>query len=398
MRRIRNVKIVATLGPASAGPEMVEALFVAGVDVFRVNMSHSSHEALARYHEIIRGIEARRGRPIGILADLQGPKLRIGSFKEEKVELKAGDSFVLDNDSRPGDESRVELPHPEIFAAAMPGEHLLLNDGRVRVEIIEVQPERLITRVIFGGTLSARKGVNVPDAVLPLAPLTEKDHADLEFAAALGVDWIAQSFVQRAQDVIEARRLIAGRAGIMVKVEKPAALKEIDEIIEASDSIMVARGDLGVELPLEEVPGWQKRLTRGARLSGKPVVVATQMLELMIVEPVPTRAEVSDVATAVFEGADAVMLSAEFGDRRLAGQGGRDDGPHRPCGGERSALSRARAGRAAPSRSRPRPTPSPMPPARLPRRSAPRPSSATPDRARRASGWRASGRRCRSSR
>jgi len=311
VRRNRNVKIVATLGPASAEPEMVEALFVAGVDVFRVNMSHSSHEMLSHYHQTIRGIESRRGRPIGIMADLQGPKLRIGSFSTERVVLKAGDTFVLDTEPRPGDQRRVELPHPEIFAAATPGQHLLLNDGRVRVEITEVAPQRLSTRVIFGGPLSARKGVNVPDVVLPLAPLTEKDHADLEFAARLGVDWIAQSFVQRAQDVTEARRLIGGRAGLMVKVEKPAALKEINAIIDACDSIMVARGDLGVELPLEEVPGWQKRLTRAARLSGKPVVVATQMLESMIVEPVPTRAEVSDVATAVFEGADAVMLSAE---------------------------------------------------------------------------------------
>jgi len=312
VRRTRNVKIVATLGPASSSEEMIERLFECGVDVFRINMSHSSHDDLRARHGIIRAIESRRGRPIAILADLQGPKLRIGTFAgNAEVRLVPQQLFVLDDDPTPGDATRVHLPHPEIFAAIRPGEHLLLNDGRIRLEVIESSPRRIDTRVVFGGALSARKGVNLPDTILPLAALTAKDRSDLEAAASLGVDWIAQSFVQRPDDVEEAKSLVRGRAGVMVKVEKPAALKAMDEIIAMADSLMVARGDLGVELPIESVPGWQKRLTRAARREGKPVVVATQMLESMIVEPVPTRAEVSDVATAVFEGADAVMLSAE---------------------------------------------------------------------------------------
>ena len=311
MRRQRKVKIVATLGPASNTPEMIDRLFIAGVDVFRVNMSHSSHQDLQRYIGMIRDVEAAHGRPIGILADLQGPKLRIGTFTTDEVTIKAGDTFVLDTDPKPGDAHRVNLPHPEIFSAVTPGEHLLLNDGKVRVEIIEADDQRITTRVIFGGILSARKGVNLPDTVVPLAALTDKDRADLEAACMAEVDWIALSFVQRPEDVAEARKLIRGRTGIMVKVEKPAALQCMPEIMDLCDSIMVARGDLGVELPIEAVPGWQKRLTRSARMAGKPVVVATQMLESMVEQPVPTRAEVSDVATAVYEGADAIMLSAE---------------------------------------------------------------------------------------
>lgn len=291
---------------------MIERLFQNGVDVFRINMSHSSHMALEERLAVIRGIEKRYGRPIGVLVDLQGPKLRIGTFAEEAgVRLEARQRFILDDDPKPGDSTRVHLPHPEIFAAVKPSENLLLNDGRIRLEVKDVSPGRIVTEVVFGGQLSARKGVNLPDTIVPLTALTEKDRADLEFAAALGVDWIAQSFVQRPQDVAEARMLVRGRAGIMVKIEKPAALNGLDEIMGLADALMVARGDLGVELPIESVPGWQKRLTRAARREGKPVVVATQMLESMITEPVPTRAEVSDVATAVFEGADAVMLSAE---------------------------------------------------------------------------------------
>ena len=291
---------------------MIERLFQNGVDVFRINMSHSSHAALEERLAVIRGIEKRYGRPIGVLVDLQGPKLRIGTFADEAgVRLEARRRFILDDDPKPGDSTRVHLPHPEIFAAVKPSENLLLNDGRIRLEVKDVSPGRIVTEVVFGGQLSARKGVNLPDTIVPLTALTEKDRADLEFAAALGVDWIAQSFVQRPQDVAEARMLVRGRAGIMVKIEKPAALNGLDEIMGLADALMVARGDLGVELPIESVPGWQKRLTRAARREGKPVVVATQMLESMITEPVPTRAEVSDVATAVFEGADAVMLSAE---------------------------------------------------------------------------------------
>ena len=311
VKRNRNVKIIATVGPASSSAEMIEKLFHAGVDVFRINMSHSDHSALRDRHDIIRRLETEHDRPIGILVDLQGPKLRIGTFKQDQITIKAGDAFVLDDNADPGDRTRVHLPHPEIFDAVETGDHLLLNDGRVRLEITAAKPGRIETSVIFGGELSARKGVNLPDTIVPLAALTEKDRADLEYACDLGIDWIAMSFVQRPEDVAEGRKLVRGRAGVMAKIEKPAALKELDAIISMADSIMVARGDLGVELPLEAVPGWQKTMTKAARRAGKPVVVATQMLESMIEEPVPTRAEVSDVANAVFDGADAVMLSAE---------------------------------------------------------------------------------------
>jgi pyruvate kinase len=311
VHRNRKVKILATLGPASNTPEMIEKLFVAGVDVFRINMSHTSHELLRTLHGHIRSVEQKMARPIGILADLQGPKIRIGTFADKQVLLKAGDTFIFDTDQTPGNANRVYLPHPEIFAAAKLGDNLLLNDGRMRVEITIATPERLTTRVIYGGELSDRKGVNLPDTVIPIPALTEKDRADLEAAATVGVDWIALSFVQRAEDVIEARKLINGRAGVMAKIEKPSALNVLEDILIHSDAIMVARGDLGVELPIEQVPARQKQITRAARRHGKPVVVATQMLESMVTEPVPTRAEVSDVATAVYEGADAVMLSAE---------------------------------------------------------------------------------------
>lgn len=290
---------------------MIEKLFVAGVDVFRINMSHTSHALLKELHGHIRNIESKVNRPIGILADLQGPKIRIGTFKDKEVQIRAGDTFTFDTDLTPGDIKRVHLPHPEIFASVKVGDFLLLNDGRLRVEITGVSPSRLETVIIFGGTLSNRKGVNLPNTLLPIPALTEKDRADLEAAASIGVDWIALSFVQRPEDVSEARELIAGRAGVMAKIEKPSALLCLEDILKVSDGIMVARGDLGVELPLETVPARQKQLTRAARKAGKPVVVATQMLESMIVEPVPTRAEVSDVATAVYEGADAIMLSAE---------------------------------------------------------------------------------------
>jgi len=311
MRRNRKVKIVATLGPASSSPEMLEKLFRAGVDVFRINMSHTQHDLLRQLHKDIRAVEARLKRPIGILADLQGPKIRIGTFAAKEARLLPDDIFIFDTDKTPGDATRVHLPHPEIFASAQVGDNLLLNDGRLRVEIVKAEPAKLTTKVIFGGVLSDRKGVNLPDTVIPIPALTEKDRADLEAAASVGVDWIALSFVQRADDVAEARKLGKGRAGVMAKIEKPAALTVLDEILEIADGLMVARGDLGVELPLETVPAKQKQITRAARRVGKPVIVATQMLESMIVEPVPTRAEVSDVATAVYEGADAIMLSAE---------------------------------------------------------------------------------------
>ena len=311
MRRNRKVKILATLGPASNTREMIEKLFLAGVDVFRINMSHTNHALLHELHGHIRAVEEKMQRPIGILADLQGPKIRIGTFANKEVKLTVGQQFVFDTNPAPGDEKRVYLPHPEIFAGAKIGDNLLLNDGRMRVKITVAEPTRLETEVIYGGMLSDRKGVNLPDTLLAIPALTEKDRADLEAAASLGVEWIALSFVQRAEDVAEAQRLVKRRAGVMAKIEKPSALPVLDDILKQSDGLMVARGDLGVELPLELVPSKQKFITRSARRYGKPVVVATQMLESMITEPVPTRAEVSDVATAVYEGADAVMLSAE---------------------------------------------------------------------------------------
>ncbi|HIF09322.1 MAG TPA: pyruvate kinase [Sneathiellales bacterium] len=309
MRRNRNVKIIATLGPASSSPDVIKGLFEAGADVFRLNMSHGQHEHIEALHGAIRRLEKEMNRPIGIMIDLQGPKLRVGSFKNGEVELETGASFRLDLEELPGDETRASLPHPEVFAALENGTTLLLDDGRIRLRVENAHPEFAETTVEVGGTLSDRKGVNVPDVVLPLAAMTAKDRDDLEFGAKLGVDWVALSFVQRPEDIIEARKLIAGRAAVMAKIEKPAALAS--DIIDTSDAVMVARGDLGVELPVEDVPGIQKRLIRAARKAGKPVVVATQMLESMINAPVPTRAEVSDVATAVFDGTDAVMLSAE---------------------------------------------------------------------------------------
>ncbi len=311
MHRDRKVKILATLGPASANPEMIRKLFLAGADVFRINMSHTSHPAASEMYNMIRAAEVELDRPIGILADLQGPKLRIGEIADNAAVLVEGQRFILDLEPVTGNAMRAQLPHPEIFQALKPGSALLIDDGRIRLIVNTVQGNRAETTVMVGGVLQSRKGVNVPDAVLPLSALSPKDLADLEHVANLGVDWIALSFVQRAEDVIEARRLIAGRAAVMAKIEKPAALEDLDKIIGSSDAIMVARGDLGVELPVEHVPGWQKRLTRAARAAGKPVVIATQMLESMIDAPVPTRAEVSDVATAVYDGADAIMLSAE---------------------------------------------------------------------------------------
>ena len=311
MRRLRNVKIVATLGPASSDHETIRALFDAGADVFRLNMSHGTQEEIRARHEIIRRIEDETGRPIAILADLQGPKLRVGVFAAGAADLEDGQTFRLDLDPAPGDNHRVQLPHREIFEALEPGASLLVNDGKIRLRVEECGPDFARTTVIVGGTVSNRKGVNVPDVVLGLAALSEKDRDDLEFACGLGVDWLALSFVQRPEDVEEARDLAAGRAAIMSKVEKPSAVKAFEEILAVSDGIMVARGDLGVELPVQNVPPIQKRLVRRCRASAKPVIVATQMLESMIESPIPTRAEVSDVASAIYEGTDAVMLSAE---------------------------------------------------------------------------------------
>ncbi len=312
MRRLRNVKIVATLGPASSDYDMIRKLFEAGADVFRLNMSHGTHAEQRARFDIIRQVESDVGRPICILADLQGPKLRVGTFANPAgEELIEGAAFRMDLSAEPGDVHRVQLPHPEIFAALEVGTSLLVNDGKIRLKVLECGKDFANCSVTVGGVISNRKGVNVPDVVLPLAALSEKDRADLEFACEIGVDWLALSFVQRPEDVIEARQLAKGRASILSKIEKPAAVKAYSAILQVSDGIMVARGDLGVELPVTSVPPIQKRLVREARAAAKPVIVATQMLESMIEAPVPTRAEVSDVATAIYEGADAVMLSAE---------------------------------------------------------------------------------------
>ena len=311
MRRQRNVKILATLGPASDSYELIRALFEAGADVFRLNMSHGGHDDIRRRHGIIRQVEKDLKRPIAILADLQGPKLRCGVFARGEEELETGATFRFDLDPAEGDATRVQLPHKEIFDALEPGTSLLVNDGKIRLKVEECGRDFARCTVTTGGTISNRKGVNVPDVVLPLAALSEKDRKDLEFVCQLGVDWLALSFVQRPADVEEARALAKGRAAILSKIEKPAAVKAFDEILAVSDGIMVARGDLGVEMPVHAVPPIQKRLVRVARAAAKPVIVATQMLESMIESPMPTRAEVSDVATAIYEGADAVMLSAE---------------------------------------------------------------------------------------
>ena len=311
MRRQRNAKIVATLGPASSKPAMIEALFHKGVDVFRLNFSHGTPADHRKRMEAIRAIEDRVGRPIGVLIDLQGPKLRIGTFAQGPIMLASGEKFRLDLDPAPGNGQRVSLPHPEIFAVITPGLQLLLDDGKLRLEVEDCGAGFALTRVKVGGNLSERKGVNIPDAIIPLSPLTAKDRRDLEFGLDLGADWVALSFVQRPEDIDEARVLIGDRAAIMAKLEKPMAVSKLDAIVDKVDGIMVARGDLGVEMRPEQVPTVQRRILRACRRAGKPVIVATQMLESMISSPVPTRAEASDVATAVYDGADAVMLSAE---------------------------------------------------------------------------------------
>ena len=300
MRRHRKVKIVATLGPASSDHETIKALFEAGADVFRLNMSHGTHDEQRARFDIIRRIEAETGRPIAVLADLQGPKLRVGTFAEGAHDLHEGEPFRFDLDPAPGDAHRVELPHPDIFAALEKGSNLLVNDGKIRLQVRDCGPDFADCVVTVGGVISNRKGVNVPDVVLPVAALSDKDREDLEFACEMGVDWLALSFVQRPEDVVEARSLARGRAAILSKIEKPAAVRSFAEILKVSDGIMVARGDLGVELPVHSVPPIQKRLVRACRAAAKPVIVATQMLESMITSPMPTRAEVSDVATAIY--------------------------------------------------------------------------------------------------
>ncbi|MBC2776109.1 pyruvate kinase [Parasphingopyxis marina] len=309
--RQRKVRILATLGPSSANPEMIGKLYRAGADAFRLNMSHGKHEDLEVAIAAIRALERDVRRPMTILADLQGPKLRVGQFADGLVQLEPGSAFIVDRDETPGDRSRVTLPHPEVFEAIETGARLLLDDGKIVLRVTAAGAERIETIVEVGGPLSNNKGLNVPDVIVPMAALTDKDRADLTFALDNGVDWIALSFVQKPEDVAEARQLIQGRAALLAKIEKPSAVRRIDEILETADAVMVARGDLGVELPPEDVPPLQKQIVEKARMLGRPVVVATQMLESMIRSPTPTRAEVSDVATAVYDGADAIMLSAE---------------------------------------------------------------------------------------
>lgn len=309
--RHRNTKIVATLGPASSDPAMIRQLFEAGVDVFRLNFSHGTHADHKLRFDAIRQIEADVGRPVGILMDLQGPKLRLGKIIDGKLALTTGQKIRLDLDPTPGDINRVPLLHPEIFAAIRSGDDLLIDDGKVRLRVLHSTPEYADVQALNAGVISDRKGVNVPGAILPMSALTTKDREDLDFGLSIGVDWIALSFVQRPEDIIELREIVGNRAWIMAKLEKPSAIDSLEAIVASSDGVMVARGDLGVELPPEEVPVLQKRIVRACREAGKPVIVATQMLESMITSPVPTRAEVSDVATAVYDGVDAVMLSAE---------------------------------------------------------------------------------------
>jgi pyruvate kinase len=312
MRRQRCAKIIATLGPATSSPEAIRDLFFAGADVFRLNFSHGTPDDHRQRLDIIRQVEAETERPIAALLDLQGPKLRVGKMRDGvAVSLEAGSTFRLDLDHQPGDQRRASLPHPEVFQALRKGTALLLDDGRIRLEVTACGEDFADCVVRTGGALSDHKGVNVPDVVLPVSPFTEKDERDLAFGLELGVDWVAASFVQRPEDVVEMRERVGARAAIMTKLEKPAALEHLDEIVDLSDGVMVARGDLGVELPPEEVPATQRRIVRTCREAGRPVVVATQMLESMVSAPVPTRAEASDVAGAVYDGADAVMLSAE---------------------------------------------------------------------------------------
>ena len=311
MRRNRKAKIVATLGPASQSEQVIRELFDCGVDVFRLNFSHGTHQEHGQLVDIIRKIENQTGRPVGILIDIQGPKLRLGEIRKDRAVLKKGGTFRLDMNEKPGSKHRAPLPHPEIFAALERGNELMIDDGRIRLKVVDCTPDFADTEVIVGGVISNHKGVNVPEVILPFSVLTSKDREDLKFGLDLDIDWVAQSFVQQPSDVEELKSIVKDRAKIMVKLEKPSALKHLDEILGICDGIMVARGDLGVELPPQKVPTVQKKIIRQCRQAGKPVVVATHMLDSMVTNPVPTRAEASDVATAIYDGVDAVMLSAE---------------------------------------------------------------------------------------
>ena len=312
MRRLRSAKIVSTLGPSSDTEMVIRSLFETGVDIFRLNFSHGTHEEHKNRIDMIRNLERDYNHPVGIIADLQGPKIRVSKFKNNKILLVEGSKFILDSEKNIlGDSSRVSISNPEIYPSLNIGTELLLDDGKLKLIVKKKSDNKLETVVLVGGYLSNNKGLNIPNAELPMSALTEKDLADIKFISTMEIDWVALSFVQRPQDIVEARQLIGDRVGILTKLEKPLAIKYLKEIITLSDAIMVARGDLGVEAPPEDVPGLQKKIIQSARIEGKPVIVATQMLESMVSSPTPTRAEASDVATAVFDGADAVMLSAE---------------------------------------------------------------------------------------
>lgn len=306
-----HCKILATVGPSSNGMQMLEKLVKSGADAFRFNFSHGTHEEHAANYATVRKLSEKYKRNLTIVADLQGPKLRVGMFKNKKVVLTKGQEFVLDMLDIKGDEHRVCLPHKEIFAAVKPGDKLLLNDGNIELKVVECKKNRAKTKVVVGGELSDHKGVNIPNVKLPISAITKKDKEDLEFALKLGVDWVCLSFVQSVDDVKEAKKLIKNRAWVISKLEKPSAIDELEAIVKESDGVMVARGDLGVECPIATVPVLQKDIVKTCRKYARPVIVATQMLESMIKNPTPTRAEVSDVATAVYDGADTVMLSAE---------------------------------------------------------------------------------------
>jgi len=311
MKRNRKAKIIATLGPTSSSPDIIEKLFTSGCDVFRLNFSHGTIEDHRKNYDLIRALEKKHDHATCILADLQGPKLRIGTFINDKVLLKKDQIFILDLNPSMGNDKRVYFPHKDIYKILTPNSEILIDDGRIKLQIIKQDEESLTAEVLNDGIISNNKGVNIPGVILPISSLTTKDKSDLNKALDMGVDWVALSFVQTSEDIKELKKIIAGRAAIMAKIEKPSAVRNIEEIIEESDALMIARGDLGVEMPTEQVPVIQKNIINRCRDFGKPVVVATQMLESMISNHTPTRAEASDVANAIYDGTDAVMLSAE---------------------------------------------------------------------------------------
>ena len=310
----RRTKIVATIGPASSSPEILERMILAGMDMARLNFSHGTEQDHRDRVETIRGIAKKLGRTVGILGDLQGPKIRVGKFRDSKIILKAGDPFILDADCALGDQERVGLDYKELPQDVSSGDALLLDDGKIELRVERVVGNQVHTTVVQGGPLSNNKGINRRGGGLTAPALTEKDMEDIKLAARLKVDYLAVSFPRSGADVQWARDLMVkagGHAHIQSKIERAEAIDALEDIIAASDSIMVARGDLAVEVGDAAVPALQKRMIRIARQMNKTVITATQMMESMISSPVPTRAEVSDVANAVLDGSDAVMLSAE---------------------------------------------------------------------------------------